>query len=104
MKVIIYANLDGSVDVTYPAYNNVARPVGDTDDALLARCLTRVPVNAANVQIIEHTDLPTNHTKRHAWRLDGQKKIVIDNQVPAPPKSDIEILKEEVSALKNKSP
>lgn len=102
MKVIIYTRPDGGTDIIRPIYGAIDRPKGDTDDALIARCMRHVPGNAANVQVVDDTDLPQDRSKRHAWKIAGAKQIVVDNAIPAPPKSDIELLKEEVAALKNK--
>lgn len=76
-KVIFYSRPDGGVSVVHPAWNDALRPADDTDDALLARCMERLPANAINPVIGEDTDIPTDRTFRAAWR-QAEKGVAVD--------------------------
>jgi len=73
MRVIVYTRPDGGTSVCHPAWNDKLRPAGDTDDALLERCLTRIPADAVDVKIVEHDTIPLDRTFRDAWKQNATK-------------------------------
>lgn len=70
-KVIVYQDnqLDRAV-ILVPAYNDSARPVGDTDDALIMRVLSKsLPIDA-EYSIVESSTIPSNRSNRDSWFYD----------------------------------
>lgn len=70
-KVIVYTTSDGNIVIVHPAYGDRLRPAGDTDEALIERCLRRLPLDVFNVHFIEKSDIPRDRTFRAAWTSDG---------------------------------
>lgn len=66
MKRIIYTDSAGRLCIVTPAYNDRIRPDDDTDEALLARCMARLPADAVNPRITEE-DMPADRMFRDAW-------------------------------------
>tara|TARA_R100001132_G_C3238458_1_gene70179 strand:+ start:412 stop:630 length:219 start_codon:yes stop_codon:yes gene_type:complete len=68
MKVVVYSNSrTGRMAILYPAYNDLARPVGETDDECLARAMANSIPEGTVTHIIEDTELPTDRYFRNAW-------------------------------------
>lgn len=68
--VIVYTRPDGGVSVVRPAYGDKLRPKDDSDAALLARCMARLPADAINAQIVDDSAIPADRTFRNAWAAD----------------------------------
>lgn len=67
MKRIIYTRPDGGISVIIPA--EAARLKGESDAKFAARIRDKdVPADAANVQIVDEADIPTDRTFRNAWK------------------------------------
>lgn len=77
MRAVIFSRPDGAVSITHPAYGDLARPKDDTDEALLERCMARLPPDATGVQVVERDTLPSDRTFRNAWTHDG-KTLSVD--------------------------
>jgi len=70
-KVIIYTRPDGGLSVCVPVISR-DDPKDFTAEQALQRALAKdVPANAASVQVVEHTAVPSDRTFRNAWRQTG---------------------------------
>lgn len=83
MKRIAYTNPDGSVSICCPCISE-DDPEGMTEDDALQRALQKdIPPTAQNVTVIEPTAIPSDRSKRYAWRIKNGV-IVVDPTI-APP-------------------
>lgn len=83
MRRIAYTRPDGGVSVVHPCIS-AGDPPEMTEEEALARALAKdVPANAQNVTVIEPTALPSDRSKRYAWRILAGV-IVVDPTVPEP--------------------
>lgn len=72
-NVIVFSRTDGTIGIISPAYGDSNRPEGDTDAALIERCMLLVPLNTVEVSILDKADIPVDRSNRDAWRLqDGR--------------------------------
>ena len=71
MKVVVYLNpRTGITAVFYPAYNYILRPVGETDDECLARCMAKALPDDLTRYVIDADTLPTDRYFRNAWEWE----------------------------------
>jgi hypothetical protein len=67
-KRIVYTSpVDGMVKIVIPAYNDITRPAGESEDDLLARVIAKSVPDGVTHSIVDATDIPTDRYFRHAW-------------------------------------
>ena len=76
--VIAWERADGGISYEIPAYNDSNRPAGDTDQALIERCVARTGPRLerdhggpAIPHIIPVEEFPADQTFRDAWEWQG---------------------------------
>lgn len=77
MKRIIYTRQDGSLCIVLPVINTFPQPENITEDQAVQRALAKLPANAINPQVVDEAVLPSDRSKRAAWRQNGTA-VVID--------------------------
>ena len=68
----------GAAVVLYPAYNDLSRPTGDTDDALILRLVERGMPPGVSYTVVDSAVIPTDRTQRQAW-------VVIEGEIELDP-------------------
>jgi hypothetical protein len=66
MKCIVWTDDEDNFCITYPAYGDTKRPVGQTDDELLALVIAKA-VKSGDYQVIDDADIPADRYFRNAW-------------------------------------
>lgn len=74
MKVIVWTNNEGRLQVTYPATRK-----GEKEEDAIQRAMGRaVPEDAKDVLIIDHSEVPQDRTFRDAWTHGGVFGVDMD--------------------------
>jgi hypothetical protein len=68
MKKILYTRPDGGLDVVTPVINTFPVREELTEEQALSRALTRLPINAIDIQVVEETSIPSDRSFRNAWK------------------------------------
>jgi len=77
MKRIVYTRPDGGMSVCIPVVS-LNDPTDFTEDDALQRAMKRdIPPDAANVHVVEVSELPQDRAFRNAWLTDG-KTVSVD--------------------------
>tara|TARA_Y100000310_G_scaffold319017_1_gene373755 strand:- start:138 stop:407 length:270 start_codon:yes stop_codon:yes gene_type:complete len=72
-KCIISNDSDtGMARIHYPAYGDLARSPDDTDEALIARIISKRIPEGVEYAIIDDSEIPADRSQRQAWVvIDG---------------------------------
>lgn len=88
---IIWKRADGSIAVTQLTDEFLGRERREgelTSDAVLRLARDHVQAKVPDLAgltpvLVKTADMPTDRTRRHAWRLDGDK-VIADSKIPDP--------------------
>ncbi len=70
-KRIVFTDANGNCCVVMPAYNDLARPVGETEDELLERVVAQAVPAGVLFHVVDASLIPIDRTFRNAWEADG---------------------------------
>jgi len=82
VRKIIYTSPDGGVSVVHPVLNTLGDE-GMTEAQAEQRAWDRLPVEAIDPQFVDAAAVPTDRSKRRAWRRSGGSVFVDDAVVAA---------------------
>lgn len=71
MKIIIFTETDGRVSIVTPVINTYPVREGITEDEALSRAMLTIPADAINPQVVDASVIPTDRSKRRAWKQNG---------------------------------